>query len=84
MTYMNTRSAQIGFVALAVTILTAGLCGEAAARSHKGWLHAHGFVSESSEREPAERIQLASQQPAWLGPMRYYGGPKSPMWREVR
>jgi hypothetical protein len=22
--------------------------------------------------------------PVVLGPMRYYGGPKSPMWREVR
>jgi hypothetical protein len=40
-------------------------------------LHARGSISES-------RAQVVSQQPARLGPMRYYGGPKSPMWREVR
>jgi len=31
--------------------------------------------------ETAKPVQVASQQP---GQMRYYGGPKSPMWREVR
>jgi hypothetical protein len=29
-------------------------------------------------------VQLAAPQPTSLGAMRYFGGPKSPMWREVR
>ena len=72
MTYMITRSARIGFVTLAVTILTAGLWGDAVAKAHKGRLHAS--ISES-------RAQLVLQQPARPWPMHYYGGPKSPMWR---
>jgi hypothetical protein len=77
MTYMNARSARIGFVTLVTTILTAGICSDAVAKVHKGRLHAHSSFSES-------RAQLASQEPARLGPMRYYGGPKSPMWLEAK
>jgi hypothetical protein len=55
----------------------------------------NGFVilvaasaNEAKRRTPdkkaAERLRLASSQTARLGPMRYYGGPKSPMWREVK
>jgi hypothetical protein len=68
------RCARIGFVILVGTILTVGLCGEAFARHHKGHLHARGSISES-------RAQLMMEQPAQPGPLRYYGGPKSPMWR---
>jgi hypothetical protein len=71
---MNARSARIGFVILAATILTAGTCGDAIAKAHKGRLHARGSISES-------HAQLVSQQPVRPGPMRYYGGPKSPMSR---
>jgi hypothetical protein len=46
-----------------------------------GRLQARNFISESHERESAKRLQLASQQTVQLRPMRYYGGPKSPMWR---
>jgi len=74
MTYMNARSARIWFVVLAVTILTAGHCGDAAAKADKVRLHTRSSIAES-------RAQLVSQQPAGLGPIRYYGGPKSPMWR---
>jgi hypothetical protein len=74
MTYLTARSARLGFVTLIATMLTAGICGDALAKAHKGRLHARSPISES-------RAQLVSQQPARLGPMRYYGGPKSPMWR---
>jgi len=72
MSYVN--ALRIGFATLAVTILTAGLCGDASAKAHKGRLHARSSVYES-------RAQLVPQQPAQLAPIRYYGGPKSPMWR---
>jgi hypothetical protein len=73
MTYISARSARIGFVTVAATILTAGICGDAVAKDHKGHLHARNSIYES-------RAQLV-QQPAHVGTMRYYGGPKSPMWR---
>ena len=74
MVNMIRRSARIGFVTLVAVILTIGIVGDAVAKGHKGRLHARSPISES-------RAELVSQQPARLGPMRYYGGPKSPMWR---
>jgi hypothetical protein len=77
MTNMTGRKARIGFVTLITAVLTAGLCGDAVAKvHHKGRLHARSAVYDS-------RAQVEAQQPqsARLGPMRYYGGPKSPMWR---
>jgi hypothetical protein len=74
MTSMIARSVRIGFLTLVAAILTVAICGDALAKAHKGRLHARNSVSES-------RAQLVSQQPARLGSMRYYGGPKSPMWR---
>ena len=72
MTYMNTGNARMGFIGLAITVaLTVGFSGDAAAkhRSHVA-LHARG-----------QNIQTASvQETARPATMRYYGGPKSPMW----
>ena len=72
MTYVNAGNVRTGFVGLAVTVaLTAGFSGDAAAkhRSHVA-LNAQG-----------QNIQTASvQETATSAPMRYYGGPKSPMW----
>jgi hypothetical protein len=82
MTYMIVSSARIGFVALVAAAITAGLCSEAVATHGKRHRHAHRLIPESRGIEPD--VQLASQQPVRLGPMRYYGGPKSPMWREAR
>jgi hypothetical protein len=67
------RSARIGFAALVAAIVTAGFSGNALA-AHKGHRHVHSAVYQS-------QAQLVSPQPTQLGPMRYYGGPKSPMWR---
>jgi hypothetical protein len=74
MTYLTVRSARIGVATLVAVVLAMGICGAAAATAHKRHWHAHSSSYES-------RAQLVSQQPARLGPMRYYGGPKSPMWR---
>jgi hypothetical protein len=79
MTCMN-ASARIGFVILVATILTAAICGDAAAKAHKGRLHARSLTSQSR----AAHAQFMWEQPAppaSPAPMRYYGGPKSPMWR---
>jgi hypothetical protein len=76
MTRLIARTARIGFVKLLAIILTAGICGDALAKVHKRHWHAHArSVAYES------RSQLVPQQPVRLGPMRYYGGPKSPMWR---
>jgi hypothetical protein len=74
MTWMMARGVRIGVVIMVVAILIAGSCGDAVAKVRKAHSHARGFHFES-------RAQLVSQQPVRLGPMRYYGGPKSPMWR---
>ena len=75
MSYMSGRNARTGFATLITAVLTAGLCGDAVAKvHHKGRLHARSAAYES-------RAQVVSPAPARLGPMRYYGGPKSPMWR---
>lgn len=74
MNEMTGRCILIGFVA---TVLSFGICGVAVAKVHKvhkGRLHARNPTYGS-------RAQLGSEQPARLGPMRYYGGPKSPTWR---
>jgi hypothetical protein len=72
MTCMTERKEWIGLVSLIATILAIGTSGDAIAKVHRNrhW-HAHAH----------SRTQLLPRQPARLGPMRYYGGPKSPMWR---
>jgi hypothetical protein len=84
-TDMTTRRARIGFSVSVAIILTAGICGDAVAKTGKGRLHARhlaaqglvaqGLAAEGRGGEPAKSEQ------ARLGPMRYDGGPKSPMWR---
>jgi hypothetical protein len=74
MTYVIGRTARIGFVTVSAAILSAALSSSAVAKTHKGHRHVHRSIYES-------RAQVAPQQPAQLAPMRYYGGPKSPMWR---
>jgi hypothetical protein len=74
MTNLTGTRVRIGFIALAAAVLSAGLCGDASAGVHKGRVHARSAFYE-------RRAQLVSPAPTHLGPMRYYGGPKSPMWR---
>jgi hypothetical protein len=65
-------NARMGLVGLAATVvLTVGFCGEAVAKQ-----------SEHVARHPLEQtIQTASiHETTRPASMRYYGGPKSPMW----
>jgi hypothetical protein len=75
MTHKTTEIARIGLATLAVTILIAGFCSEAVAKVHHRHLHA---VRSSSYES---RAQFVPVQPAQSGPIRYFGGPKSSMWR---
>jgi hypothetical protein len=75
LTHVTTRGTRTGFFVLVATIMTAGICGDAVAKTGKGRLRAHHLAVEGRGGEPAKNEQ------ARLGPMRYYGGPKSPMWR---
>jgi hypothetical protein len=68
------RTARLVSATLIAMALTAGICGDAVARGHKGRWHARDIPVEG-------RVQPVLQQPVRLGAMRYYGGPKSPMWR---
>jgi len=73
MTRTANRGARIGLAA----ILVFGICGETAARSHRTHvrhLRARGVMLES-------HAQLVARPAAQPGALRYYGGPKSPMWR---
>jgi hypothetical protein len=72
---------RIGLGIIAVVIFVAGINGEAFSKSGKRHRQARHFVIQSLCKESAKWLQPAPQQPIRLGPMRYYGGPKSPMWR---
>jgi hypothetical protein len=69
--HVISRAVRIGCFALLAAILSAGNGGNTVAKTGKGRVHARGPASE----------ELVPQQQTRLGPMRYYGGPKSPMWR---
>src|SRR5882757_3599115 len=75
LTHVTTRGTRTGLFVLVATILTAGICGDAVAKTGKGRLRAHHPAAEVRGGE------LATGEQTRLGPMRYYGGPKSPMWR---
>jgi hypothetical protein len=77
---------QIGIVVLVTAMMTAGFCSDAVARHHKKRLHVRSHTLKSREGVAGKRRwfveqRFVEQQPIRLGPMRYYGGPKSPMWR---
>jgi hypothetical protein len=72
------ETARVGFVILVGTMLIVGSCGDAVAKAGQARRHAR---YESCGRDSPKHLQLVTQQPVRLGPMRYYGGPKSPMWR---
>jgi hypothetical protein len=71
MIHLTSTTARIGCFVLLATILAAGIGGDALAKAGKGRSYARSPASE----EPS------TPQQARLAPMRYYGGPKSPMWR---
>jgi hypothetical protein len=70
LTHSITRSKRIGFLAL---IATVQICigGDAFAQTDK--VRDRNLAANARAAEPVKSAGLA--------PMRYYGGPKSPMWR---
>jgi hypothetical protein len=52
---------------------------EAAAKRSRHIAHHHVWSKQTKNARAAMPPQTTS-----LGSMRYYGGPKSPMWREVK
>lgn len=71
------RGLRIGAVALLASIAIFGSCRESAAQAVER--------SSSQPRKTIARSQGPSEAPSerqsGVGSMRYYGGPKSPMWR---
>jgi hypothetical protein len=44
-------------------------------------VHRHFHHAGAHGHKLAQPLYVVSSQPIRIGPMRYYGGPKSPMWR---
>jgi hypothetical protein len=78
MTGIVVRIARWGFAFLFGALLATAVTSEASARHRTAHLHAHRHAHHAVARRYAEPV---SPQPVRLGAMRYYGGPKSPMWR---
>jgi hypothetical protein len=68
---------RLGCIMLLGSVLTAGPATNAAARDHRGHAHVRPQIADV-------HAELIPQEPVRPPVMRYYGGPKSPMWREVR
>jgi hypothetical protein len=69
------RMARISFGVLATTLLIVAAPADATAKHHR-------HLARHHRAHPL--IQVVAQDAVPPGAMRYYGGPKSPMWREVR
>lgn len=68
--------ASIGCALIATAVVVAGVPGEAAAKHIKHVAHHHNWSVR------VRNAQAFASEPMQLGQMRYYGGPKSPMWRQ--
>jgi hypothetical protein len=71
LTHIITGTKRIGFLALIATVQIACIGGDAFAQTVK--VRDRNLVANARAGEPVKS--------AGLGPMRYYGGPKSPMSR---
>jgi hypothetical protein len=76
LTHSITRSKRIGFLVLIATMQIACFGGDAFAQTDK--VRDRNLASNARAGEPVKSAGLG---PTGLGPIRYYGGPKSPMWR---
>jgi hypothetical protein len=70
------NSLRIGFACLAGALLVGAVPGTASAKHPR-------HVAHHRAHKQVETVQTATDTGPHLGAMRYYGGPKSPMWREV-
>jgi hypothetical protein len=74
---INRKFVRAGVAVFAAAIAVASVTGEAAAKHIKH--HHHRMLSSH-----VQNAQASANEGPHLGAMRYYGGPKSPMWREVQ
>ena len=83
MSYMKTGWARTAFITAVAVGMMAGFCEDAVAERNNNMHHAHKLARHPHNIPSSfgETTQLAWPQPVRLGPMHYYGGPKSPMWR---
>jgi hypothetical protein len=85
MCYAKAGWGRIALVTAAAVGVMVGFCGDAVAKHGRHMHHRRRLVRHvhkiQSPCNCSEAAQLMWPQPAPLGPMRYYGGPKSPMWR---
>jgi hypothetical protein len=85
MGYVKAGWGRIALVTAAAVGVTIGFCGDAVAKHGRHIHHRRRLVRHVHKIQSScgcnESAQLAWPQSAPLGPMRYYGGPKSPMWR---
>ena len=77
MNHVAMRGMRTGAIVLLATVLFCGVCRQGAAQAVE---RASSQSRETATRASATSAVLSDQQ-ARLGAMRYYGGPKSPMWR---
>jgi hypothetical protein len=76
MTYVKARKSELSVVSLLVAIAVTAGSGADAATGHRSHVaHAHGSHPQGQNVQSASIRE--STRPAG---MRYYGGPKSPMW----
>jgi hypothetical protein len=72
---MIIKTTRFGFLALVAIVQSVAICGDAVAKPDRSHLHLHRLALKAH----AEAIATGEQ--ARPGSLRYYGGPKSPMWR---
>ncbi len=76
---ISRKLARVGIVLFAAASVMACVTGKADARHHRHVAHHHRPLSFQVQNARASLVETPH-----LGTMRYYGGPKSPMWREVQ
>jgi hypothetical protein len=73
MTHITAKTVRTGCVGLVTAILALAISGDVVAKASKPRLHQRSLMAQDRMEDSAK--------PATPGPLRYYGGPKSPMWR---
>jgi hypothetical protein len=73
-----TKLIRAGIILVAATTMFVATASEALAKHRKHFARHHCGCHH------IRVVQVVASPPPSLGQMRYYGGPKSPMWREVR
>jgi hypothetical protein len=72
------KFARVGGVVFAAAVATASVLGGAAAKHIK---HHH---QQQTVNLQVQNAQASLDESSHLSTMRYYGGPKSPMWRSAQ